>query len=154
MHRGQLQAREKLVKREAAEAVIRIQQAAVKSRQGDSTLEDVQAAVDSYASIIGSVSGGGPDAGLKPGDEVMVPSLSAINPFIAPIVKVGAADRGLCLWHTCACVRPHVCVQAAVGGLEGADSAGATGTAPGHTWCFSYVQCCCACRSAVTLFGV
>jgi hypothetical protein len=78
------------VKREAAEAVIRIQKAAVKSRQGAATLEDVQAAIDSYASIISGASGSGPDVGLQPGDQVIVPSLSAINlgAFIAPIVKV------------------------------------------------------------------
>lgn len=74
---------------EAAEAVIKIQQAAVKSRQGSGTLEDVQSAVDYYAGILNSVTGSSAAGGLKPGDEVMVPSRGVLNPFTARIVKVG-----------------------------------------------------------------
>lgn len=102
--------------REAAEAVISIQQAAVKSRQGGVSLEDVQAAVDAYAQILESVtgssssSGAGGGGGLKPGDEVVVPSMGLVNPLPTTIAKVRtrlhahallAATLGGVLWGCC-----------------------------------------------------
>jgi hypothetical protein len=80
--------------REAAEAVINIQQAAVKSRQGAGSLEEVQAAVDAYAQILDSVTGSSgsgsssSSGGLKPGDEVVVPSMGLVNPLPTTIAKV------------------------------------------------------------------
>lgn len=92
--REQLRSKEKLVVREAAEAVIKIQQAAVKSRQGSASLDDVQSAVDYYAKILDNLTGGSASGGLKPGDQVIVPSMGQVNPLPATVKKVGGADRG------------------------------------------------------------
>jgi hypothetical protein len=84
-----LKGNERLVQREAAEAVIRIQQAAVHSRQGTGTLQEVQEAVDGYAQKLQSFAGSGSEGGVRVGDKVMVPSMGVVNPFIAQVAKVG-----------------------------------------------------------------
>lgn len=95
--REQLRTSERQVRREAAEAVIKIQQAAVKSRQGSGTIEDVQATVDSYAQKLQLLTGSSDSGGLKPGDMVVVPSLRPLSLLPLRVAKVG----GEAPWHQC-----------------------------------------------------